>query len=226
MIGLQDLVWFSELPPAELNRIDSLSTRRTFTSGTRILERGDPGHTVLFVLSGQVLAVQWTQSGREIVYSDIGSGSAFGELSVISGHPRSLSLYARTDCTLLEMPGELFLGLIDAHPSVRAALMRGLVRRVYELTERVHELTSLGVEDRLRAYLLRVAMEQGGLEPGRTLTNLPTHAEIANIVGANREAVSRNFATLNRKGIIESGRKYLRILQPEALMHEGGQDQD
>lgn len=224
MIGLKDLVWFTGLSPSEVERIESLATRRLYEQGQRIIERGDPGDTVLFVLAGQVLAVQWTETGREIVYSDIGPGSAFGELSVISGSPRSLSLYARTNCTLLEMPGGLLLDLIDTHPQVRRAIMRGLVRRVHDLTERVHDLTSLGVEDRLRAYLLRLAIEQGGLEPGRTLTNLPTHAEIANIVGANREAVSRNFATLNRKGIIESSRKFLRILQPDALMPDAPQE--
>lgn len=218
MRGLVDLEWFAGLSPAELARVQAACTRRSFAQGQRIMERGDPGRTVLFVLSGQVLAVQWTQTGREIVYSDIGPGSAFGELSVISGAPRSLSLYARTACTLLELPGALLLQLIDSHASVRQAVMQGLVRRVHDLTERVHALTVLGVEDRLRTYLLRTALEQGELEAGQLLSNLPTHAEIANIIGANREAVSRSLATLNRLGIIESGRKFLRILQPDALL--------
>jgi len=215
---LKDLEWFSGLAETELAQIDSACIHRGFTQGQRILERGDQGRTVLFVLSGQVFAVQWTHTGREIIYSDIGPGSAFGELSIISGAPRSLSLYARTDCELLEMPGPVFLGLIDTHPTVRQAVMQGLVRRVHDLTERVQELTALGVEDRLRAYLLRVALEQGELAPGLTLLDLPTHAEIASIIGANREAISRSLATLNRLGVIESGRKFLRILQPEALM--------
>jgi len=219
---LGDLEWFVGVSEDRLARIQLACIRRSFEQGERILERGDPGQTVLFVLAGQVLAVQWTQAGREIVYNDIGPGSAFGELSVISGAPRSLSLYARTDCTLLEMPGSLLLELIDSDLSIRQAVMRGLVRRVYDLTERVQELTALGVEDRLRAYLLRTALEQGELEAGQTLSNLPTHAEIANIVGANREAVSRSLATLNRQGVIESGRKFLRILQPDALMQMSG----
>lgn len=221
--GLAELEWFAGLEASEMARIEAASRHRSCRQGQRILERGDPGHSVLFVLSGQVLAVQWTESGREIVYSDIGPGSAFGELSVISGGPRSLSLYARTDCNLLEIPGECLLELIDSNASVRRAIMLGLVRRVHDLTERVQALTSLGVEERLRAYLLRVALEQGGLEPGRVLENLPTHAEIANIVGANREAISRHLAALNRRGVIESGRKFLRILEPEGLMPDADQ---
>ena len=123
-----------------------------------------------------------------------------------------------TVSTLISVPGTLLLELIDTRPEVRQAVMRGLVRCVYDLTERVQELTVLGVEDRLRAYLLRTALEQGELKPGLTLGNLPTHAVIANIVGANREAISRSLAALNRRGVIQSGRRFLRILKPDALM--------
>ncbi|MDS9469913.1 Crp/Fnr family transcriptional regulator [Paracoccus sp. MBLB3053] len=218
MVELENLNWFAGLSVERLSGISSACLQRAVDQGQRIMEQGDPGHTVLFVLSGQVLAVQWTQNGREIVYSDLGPGSAFGELSVISGTTRSLSLYARTACSLLEMPGHIFMQLVETEPTVRHAVMQTMVGRIHDLTARVQELTSLGVEDRLRAYLLRMALEQGGLQSGRILDNLPTHAEIANIVGANREAVSRGLATLNRKGIIESGRRFLRILQPDALL--------
>jgi len=217
LLGLADLDWFSGLSRQKLAQIEPSLRRRRFDEGQLILERGEPGETVHFVLSGRVLAVHWTQSGREIVYSDIGPGNAFGELSVLSGAPRSLSLYARSACTLLEMPGPLLLELIETQPPVRQAIMTHLVRQVHALTERVHGLTSLSVEERLRAYLLRAALEQGALESGQVLRDLPTHAGIANIIGANREAISRSLAKLSREGVIESGRQFLRILRPEAL---------
>ncbi|MCV2446218.1 MULTISPECIES: Crp/Fnr family transcriptional regulator [Paracoccus] len=225
ILDLAELPWFVGLPGEVLAGIEAGSRRRHVARGQLILERGDPGNSVLFVLSGRVLAVQWTPSGREIVYSEIAAGSAFGELSVLSGTPRSLSLYARTACVLLEMPGPLLTGLMETQPLVRQAVIQGLVRRIHDLTERVHELTSLDVEERLRAYLLRVSLEDGGLEPGHRMPDPPTHAEMANMIGANREAVSRVLAKLSRAGIIESGRKYLRILQPDALiLDEMGKD--
>lgn len=225
ILTLAELPWFSGLPSGVLAGIEAGSRRRKAERGQLILERGEPGSSVLFVLSGHVLAVQWTQGGREIVYSEIAPGSAFGELSVLSGMPRSLSLYARTACVLLEVPGALLTGLMETQPQVRQAVIQGLVRRIHDLTDRVQELTSLDVEERLRAYLLRVSLEHGGLEPGHQMPDPPTHAEMANIIGANREAVSRVLARLSRAGIIESGRRYLRILRPDALISdqmEGG----
>ncbi|GLK64339.1 cyclic nucleotide-binding domain-containing protein (plasmid) [Paracoccus kondratievae] len=216
-LGLGDLEWFADLTPQQLAQIESMMRRRHFAQGQLIFERRDPGETVFFVLSGNVLAVHWTSTGREIVYSDIGPGNACGELSVLSGEPRSLSLYARNACTLYELPGAALLELMDSQPSVRRAITLHLIRRVHALTDRVHELTSLSVEERLRAWLLRTALDRGGLKPGRVLPDVPTHAEIANIIGANREAISRGLAKLNREGVIESGRRTLRILRPEAL---------
>lgn len=216
--ALRDLAWFAEMTKTQLDRVEAGTLHRRFVPNQRLMDRGDPGSSVLFVLSGRILAVHWTPGGREIVYSDIGPGNMAGEVSVISGSPRSLSLYARSDGAVLEMPARLFLDLVETHPPLRRALMLGLVRRVQNLTQRVHDLTMLGIEDRLRAYLLRTALEQGALQPGGVLSDPPSHAEIANIIGANREAVSRGLATLNRQGAIESGRKFLRILQPDALL--------
>ncbi|WP_041527372.1 Crp/Fnr family transcriptional regulator [Paracoccus aminophilus] len=220
MLGLKDMDWFVGLEPADLAPIEAALTLRRFEQGQLIFERGTPGNTVHFVLEGRVLAVHWTQAGREIVYSDIGPGSAFGELSVLTGGLRSLSLYARSDCRLYEMPGELMHELIDINPEVRKAIIRGLVERIHSLSDRVEELTVFGVDDRLRSYLVRLALERGGLDAGSVIHDVPTHAEIANIVGANREAVSRGLAKLGREGAIEAGRKFLRILRPEALFRQ------
>lgn len=224
MLTLAELFWFHGLPAAVLAEIEAGSHDRHVARGQLILERGAPGDSVLFVLSGHVLAVQWTEGGREIVYRDIAPGSAFGELSVLSGMPRSLSLYARTACVLLEMPGALLSDLMERQPQLRQVVIRDLVRRIHDLTQRVQELTALDVEERLRAHLLRLSLEQGGLEPGHLMPDPPTHAEMANMIGANREAVSRVLARLRRAGVIETGRKHLRILRPEALIPDDAAD--
>lgn len=213
----QLIEWFSQLPRAALDDAAAGLKRREFSAGQMIFERGDAGDSILFVQTGRVLGVYWTASGREIIYNDLGPGGAFGEISVITGAPRSLSLYARTACALYEMPGERFRALMERYPALRDAIMLTMINRVRHLTERVHELTSYSVDDRLKAYLLRIALERGAFGAGRCLGDLPTHADIANSIGANREAVSRGLTKLMRDGVISSGAKQVRILQPDAL---------
>lgn len=211
------LDWFAHLPPPAIQRIEAASRRRNVVAGQRVIERGDRGDSVLFVLQGHLMAAHWTEAGREIIYNEIGPGHAFGELSVLTEGMRSLTLYARSDCQLLEVPGSLFLELVDSHPTVRRGVIAALVGRIHALTDRIHQLSSLRVEDRLRSYLARRAEAQGGPQAGMVLKNLPTHAEIGNIIGANREAVSRAFALLRERGVIKPGRQSVRILHPEAL---------
>lgn len=217
-LELEQMEWLAGLDETDIARIRAASSRRRFAAGQMIVEYGDRGDTLFFVLSGRVLAVQWTREGREIIYGDIGPGSGCGEVSVLTEEPRALSLYARTDCTLYEVPGPVLIDLFETRSQVRKAVMRTQFRRVSDLTNRVQELTLLGVEDRLRSYLLRLALEQGRLGAGQVLDLVPTQAEIAGIIGTHREAVSRALTALGRQKIIQTGRQYLRILNPDGLM--------
>jgi CRP-like cAMP-binding protein len=82
------------------------------------------------------------------------------------------------------------------------------------------EMTTLSVEQRVGAYLLRLAAEHGKLNRGATIENAPTHAEIAGSIGANREMVSRSISKLAKRGVIKSARQRIEILDPEALSNE------
>lgn len=213
-----DFAWFRELPAADLDRLEPQLIRRRFGPGQLVFDRGDDSRNLFFVVAGRLLAVHWTGDGREIIYSSIGPGSAFGELSAITGRPRSLSLYAQTDSELLEMPERLFHDAIDRHPSVRGHVLVELSSRIQSLTGRVHELTTFSVSQRVRAHLLRLALEAGVFTAGGVLNDPPTHAQIGNSIGANREAVSRALAELAAGGAVETSRKSIRILIPDALL--------
>ena len=78
-------------------------------------------------------------------------------------------------------------------------------------------MTTLTVEQRVEKYLLRLAAEHGKLTQGAVIENAPTHAEIANSIGANREMVSRTISKLAKQGVIKSSRQKIEILDPAAL---------
>lgn len=215
---LKDFELFSRVDRAVLDHIAAVSQQRRLPAGQLLVQQGAPGDSVFLIMSGSFISVLWTMDGREIAFRTLNPGAVVGELAVISGGSRSLSLYAHTDSVVTEIPGQEFLQLIDQHPPIRTALMRSMVRMIRDLTERVHELRTLRVEDRLRAYLLRTALDQGPLIPQMMLQHVHSHAQIGDMIGANREAVTRSLATLKTDGVIEYGRGFIRIIQPEALM--------
>ena len=211
---------FAGLKPADLDGIPLSVSEQHLVPWQTIIDQDDASYDLYFLLSGSLLAVFWTTQGREIVFSRFPIGSYFGELAAFDGVPRSLAVVAKTDATVLTMTRSSFLHLFNEVPLLRERITKNLVDRIRTLTERNMEMTTLSVEQRVRKYLLRLAIEEGKLSKGAVIENAPTHAEIAGSVGANREMVSRSISKLVKGGVIKSARQKIEILDPEALSHE------
>ena len=97
-------------------------------------------------------------------------------------------------------------------------MLHGLVANVRRLTERLYQANLFTVEQRVRSYLVRLALEAGEMNPGGSILDAPTHSEIANWVGSNREVVSRVMSGLKKSGIINTKRKHITLLEPDLLL--------
>lgn len=206
------------LSPEALQLAEGALRWSNYQDGQSILGQDDTSGDVYFLAEGRLLAVTWTEDGREIIFSAMAEGSYFGELTAIDGGSRSLCVYARTPCRLAVMPGAVFCRLMDEDAGFRTQVLRDLTARIRALTERNFQLMTFSVPERVKAFILRRAAEQGRLAPGSVLGDFPTHAEIAAQIGANREAVSRSLSALAQAGVIASRRGALTLLMPEDLL--------
>lgn len=214
---LLPLPLFADLEASALDRLSLRPLHRTLDAGQTVFNRDDPSRDVCFVIAGRLLCVLWTNEGKEIQFSRIAAGTYFGELSAIDAQPRSLAVYAQTRSEILVLSASDFQKILDAVPLVNRRVMQDLVQRVRALTNRLHQSTSHSVEQRVRAYLAKLTLESGNVG-GDGFFDTPSHAEIANSIGANREAVTRAIAAMKRDGVLETGRQRLRILLPDQLM--------
>ncbi len=208
---------FEGISAADLASLTLRWTELGFGPGQMVFDREDAGRDVYFLLSGALLAVYWTEDGREVVYTRIGTGALIGELSAIDGGARSLAIFARAESRLLQLSEASFLRLVDEVPLIRMRVMRDLVARIRSLTEKTHELSTYSIEQRLCAYLIRLSLEGGNLQPGAVIADAPTHLEIAGSIGANREMVSRSMSRLAKRGAIRTARRKIEILDPDRL---------
>lgn len=186
-----------------------------------VFQESDDAHDVYFLLSGALMALHWTEGGREIIFTQFRIGELFGELSALDGNPRSLAVVARTASRVLVLPKTEFLALVEQNATLRQRLLKSLSLRIRDLTRRNLQLVTQTVEERLRAYLISMAYERGLLHPGAMLDDIPTHSEIAASIGANREIVSRTLSQLRRDGLIRTGRQRIQILDPNGLAPQG-----
>lgn len=169
--------------------------------GQVLLAVGLPANDVYVVLEGSVSVSLVSAQGRETVLRAIGAREMFGELAAIDGEPRSADVVAVENSTLLVIPGPTFAGLLGVEPVLSLWLARYLSHQVRYLTNRIYELSTMGVGPRLQAELLRLAGEpdQAG---AATINRIPTQAELAARIGTNRETVTREFSLLIKEGLV------------------------
>lgn len=212
-----DLPLFAGLSRKDFGDLEPAGTLRRYGPWEMVFQQQDTSHDVYFLLSGALLALYWTHDGREVIFTRFATGAYFGEVAALDDKDRSLAVVARTDVAVLVVPQRLFCDMFDRLPTLRWRITRNLTARIRSLTDRSVELTTLSVEERVSAYLLRLAMERGQVRIGGIIDDAPTHAEIAASIGANREMVSRIMTRLGQKGAIRSGRKRIDLIDPALL---------
>jgi CRP/FNR family transcriptional regulator, cyclic AMP receptor protein len=215
---LQKVPLFSELGPAELQRVVEVARERTYPKNSVILFEDDPGDALYVVAKGQVKVVLIGEDGREVILSVLGEGEHFGEMALIDDEPRSAHVIAMEDSTLVVLRREEFQPILSQTPQIGLALLKELSRRLRRVDEKVGSLVLLDVNGRVAQLLLDMAAEAGG----ERITRRLTHHTIAQMIGSSRETVSRTMRELVDKGLIAVSRKDIVIRDRVALEAAAG----
>lgn len=190
----------------ELIAIEQICNWQSYTAGEEILAYMASGDDVYFMISGQAKVVIYSTHGRLVDFRKLEPGDVFGEYAAIDGGSRSASIEADSDCVVAVMTSHDFQHLIAHNSAVSHALVLHLTRQLRTLTRRVYEFSTLAVNNRIQAELLRLArnslLEGASIDGEVHINPAPTHAAIAARVSTHREAVSREMSKLTKLGII------------------------
>lgn len=209
---------FQGLPPEEILEIASAAHVFDVAPGDVLIHDGEVKDDIFFLLDGSVIGQMVAESGREIVFTEMQAGCHFGELAALDGMPRSITVSARTASRVARLSGAQFSRIMHENAIVAVNLARELAARIRTMNERLFGLVVHDVETRVRMHLLKLAQDQGALSDGGILAPAPTHEEMATYVGANREAVSRAIARLNKSGMIKASRKHIIFQDCDSLL--------
>jgi CRP-like cAMP-binding protein len=203
IIGLRSVRLFAGLPDAVLHEVAARCHFRRYPAGCTVVARSDDDHAVCLLISGRVRVVALSPSGREVSFRDLGAGELFGELAAIDGGPRTATVVTLDEALLARLPAADFVELLRLQWPLNERLLHSLVHTVRQLTERVYEISTLSVQQRLAAELLRLALPGAGSGANRMhLTGVPTHGELGARIGSYREQVTREMAVLVRLGLL------------------------
>jgi hypothetical protein len=118
---------FGVLPHAALEKLLSLTSVRSFVPGEVIVHEGEPGTSLFLITEGRVDVKTSDPIGLEIRLATLGPGDFFGEVSVLTGRPRTATIVALEPVVVIEIGREVLRGIVGEHPDVE-----GILRAFYE----------------------------------------------------------------------------------------------
>jgi len=205
---LRNVPLFSDLPDHDLQAITSLAVTRTYPKNTIIISEGDDSDSLYAILSGRVKVFLSDDDGREIIINILGDGQYFGELALLDDAPRSASVMTIEETKLAVISKSAFEDCVTKNPVLALRIIRELSMRLRSLTQNVKSLALMDVYGRVARTLLDMAEPHGDkLEIRQKLTQ----RDIASMVGASREMVSRILKDLSTGGYITIQNKTITI---------------
>jgi len=125
---------FNLLPPDEIQNLVPEITSRTYDRGTVILRQGDPGDSLFIIDSGTVDVIDDESEGGKI--ASLGENDVVGEISLVTGEPRSATAIAATDVRVLIIHKESFDRLLSVSPRLDKAVMDLIRFRIGDLRDK------------------------------------------------------------------------------------------
>jgi CRP/FNR family cyclic AMP-dependent transcriptional regulator len=207
-VALENIALFSGLSESDMAAISNLAVTRSFPKNTLVICEGDTSDSLYMVLSGKVKVFLSDEEGKEVTLNLQGAGEYFGELAILDEAPRSASVITTEDTKLAVLSKSAFEKCMEQHATIALTIMRGLARRLRELTENVRSLALMDVYGRVARLLLEMAEEQDGKN---VIKQRLTQRDIASMVGASREMVSRILRDLSIGGYITIENKIITL---------------
>jgi CRP-like cAMP-binding protein len=215
--SLKGIAVFAGLSLDSIEQIERRCAWKRYAPGEPILDYLDKSDDVFFIALGEVRVTIYSTAGKAVSFREMGTGEIFGEFPALDGGPRSASVEARTNCLIASMPGSTFRELLKTEIGLANALLPRLTKTIRALTTRVYEFSTLAVNNRIHAELLRLASLGSKDGNAARIVPAPTHVEIASRVSTHREAVTRELNRLSRIGIIERRGGTLLVTNVERL---------
>ncbi|MCL2656877.1 MAG: cyclic nucleotide-binding domain-containing protein [Betaproteobacteria bacterium] len=191
---------FQGLSEEKLMPVARCAVMRRVPRGSTVVNAGDRTDYVYFVLTGSLKVLVSDEDGREVILTMMGQGELFGEMGVIDEEPRSATVVAVAPADLVTISKADFRRILQENFEVSLHLMRNLARRLRVADRKIESLALMDVYGRVARLLLDMAAEEGG---GRVVKRKISKQDIAKMIGASREMVSRVMKDLHTRGLIQ-----------------------
>ena len=193
---------FAMLTDAQASGVSDAIVKRRYRRGENIVEQGKKSNALFIMLTGRARVISGDGRGREVILAILQPGDYIGEMSLIDNEPHSATVRAEVQTDVLMLGRTEFARCLPENSSMAYAVMRGLVQRLRQADRKIESLALMDVYGRVARALLEFATETGDGE--MLIREKISRQDIAKMVGASREMVSRVMKDLEERAFIQT----------------------
>lgn len=215
---LGDAHYFRDLSPAALDEVNVRFREKHYPVEGVICREGTEATRLFFVAHGKVKLVRHSPDGDDVLLDLLAPGALFGGVAAIGQRHYRETAIAQTECCVLRITAEAFEDILEHHPEVALKVLHAVARELDEARESIRQLAAAPVEARIATALLKLSERLGETTELGVLIQSPLpQQDLAAMVGATQETVSRTMAAFRRSGVIDTGRQWVAIRDPDRL---------
>ena len=193
---------FSMLTALQAESVAEAVVKCRFKRGESIVEQGKKSNALSIILTGRARVITTDARGREVILATMQPGDYVGEMSLIDNEPHSATVRAEVQTDVLVLGRLEFARCLPENSSMAYAVMKGLVQRLRHADRKIESLALMDVYGRVARALLEFAITDA--QGNSVIRDKVSRQDLAKMVGASREMVSRVMKDLEERGFIET----------------------
>lgn len=205
-----------------LSDLAHVAIPKKLRKGQKLWRQGEAPDGYYSVVSGLVKSFRETSDGREQILCLIGAGQQAGTMSVLSESPYPCHTSVLESGDFLYFPKAPFKEVVRQHHDLALQLLSGLASQCNVLANRIEDLSLHHAEERLGGYLLSLPVKSS-TNAGPQVRLPVSKTTLASMLGLSRETLSRTFAGMQHRGLINIDGRMIELLDVEALEGLEGQ---
>ena len=218
LLGSSDL--FRELDSAALDELRASVAVRQLLTGATLIKQGDEPNHLYMVASGKVKLVHVTADGGQLALGYHQAGDVLGCAAVMRPMPHPATAIAVEKSVVFGWTSTQIEAFFEQHPVILRNAARLFCREIEELLQRVRELTTERVEQRVARAVQRLTRAAERQALSRIDCSIPvSRQDLAELTGATLFTVSRIMSAWEQQGIVESRRQRVVVLNADRLAH-------
>ena len=216
---LGDAALLCGLSSEAVAEVVSRATVKRAAGGATVFREGEPATAFYLVTAGRVKLTQVAADGHEVIIRLVGAAEALAAVALFEGSTYPVTARAVSDTRLLMWSRPALDEVFRRHPAVAVNVLRMVSERLREAQDRLRELATERVAQRIARALVRLVRQAGRRVEGGVLIDLPlSRQDVAEMTGTTLYTASRVLSEWQTRGILESGRARVVVRRPHALV--------